>query len=489
MLALELDDGLGLSLSATSDDDLRRRLAGHEDVLIDAAGLAYSARGAVAMETENEFRERLPELCSLLHGVSRSMYTTALMTRQGTGPCVGSLVLFFPDERRLADEERTLIDAHADQAAEALARARVTEREHEAAVQLERSLLAEQLPQADGVAFAGRYRAGSTALEVGGDWYDAVRRPDGIIHLSVGDVAGRGLAAAALMGQLRTAFRAYAFDLTSPAEILRRLIRHVSGDEMATAVCITVDPYTRELVYASAGHVPPLMAAGGESVSILDHEGAPPLGFASARAFHDERVRVPRDATILAYTDGLIERRDRSLDDGLKLLVAATASASGLDAGATADSILRDVVGTLATGDDVALLVVRIAEVPARMAIEIPAAPAELSRLRRRVLQWLELRGLGGEERSDAVLALSEACNNAIEHGYANNTDGTIVIALEHASGVLQIVVEDEGAWDVSAPASDRGRGIPIMRRLMDSTEFEVDESSTRVTLERRLER
>ena len=88
---------------------------------------------------------------------------------------------------------------------------------------------------------------------MGGDWYDVVRRGDGIMHLTVGDVAGRGIRAAVLMGQLRNAFRAYALEFTSPGELIRCLARHLGEDQMATTVCVTIDPYTREYSYASAG--------------------------------------------------------------------------------------------------------------------------------------------------------------------------------------------------------------------------------------------
>ena len=115
------------------------------------------------------------------------------------------------------------------------------EEEHRVATTLQRSLLS-GVQQIDAVDSAARYQAGSTGLEVGGDWYDVLQRPDGVILVTVGDVAGRGVAAAALMGQLRNAFRAYAYDHASPAEIMWRLIRHMGGDQMATAVCIAIDP-------------------------------------------------------------------------------------------------------------------------------------------------------------------------------------------------------------------------------------------------------
>ena len=167
------------------------------------------------------------------------------------------------------------------QAVQALTRARVFEHEHDLAVRLQRSLLPSDLPSVPGLALAGAYMAGGAGVEVGGDWYDAVVRPDGILQLCVGDVSGRGVAAATIMGRQRGTFRAYAYDCVSPAEILRRMIRHVGADEMITATCVTVDPLAGRIGYSCAGHPPPLLldsSSGG--VRRLDDASAPPLGVA-----------------------------------------------------------------------------------------------------------------------------------------------------------------------------------------------------------------
>jgi serine phosphatase RsbU (regulator of sigma subunit) len=253
------------------------------------------------------------------------------------------------------------------------------EEEHRVAVTLQRSLLSE-LPRIPGVDSAGRYQAGSTGLEVGGDWYDVVQRPDGIVHVSVGDVAGRGVAAAALMGQLRNAFRAYAYDHTSPADIMWRLIRHMGDDEMATAICITIDPAARQLTYSSAGHPPPLLRDDDSGSTVrLDLAQAPPLGFASPEAVIDAQVALPPRATLLAYTDGVIERRDRVIDEGIERLEWAFASADPeLAAGALADKLIHEVAEVTAADDDVALVVMRFLGTPIRAAKDRPADLAAL---------------------------------------------------------------------------------------------------------------
>src|SRR5262249_28278691 len=173
----------------------------------------------------------------------------------------------------------------------------------EVGMEREERLLADRLATIEGVDLAGRYSAGGVGLEVGGDWYDALRRPDGIVHFTVGDVAGRGIGAAVLMGQLRNAYRALAFEHTSPAEIARRLLRHVPDAGMATALFLAFDPYTGTLVYSSAGHPPALLhdAATG-TVTDLDRAPSPPLGWAEGNAIREERVVLNPQSTLLVYT-------------------------------------------------------------------------------------------------------------------------------------------------------------------------------------------
>ncbi|MEO9174566.1 MAG: SpoIIE family protein phosphatase, partial [Gaiellales bacterium] len=172
-------------------------------------------------------------------------------------------------------------------------------REHDIAVRLQRSMLPAALPHVDGLDLACRYRAGVAGVEVGGDWYDVVARVDGFVHAIVGDVAGRGIDAATLMGQLRNGFHAYAYDHGSPAEILRRMVRLVPEGAMATAVCLTLDPYTGDLRYASAGH-PPAVAFDGATgvVRLLDVGGSPPLGYVDADSLADAHVVLAADTTV-----------------------------------------------------------------------------------------------------------------------------------------------------------------------------------------------
>jgi anti-sigma regulatory factor (Ser/Thr protein kinase) len=151
-----------------------------------------------------------------------------------------------------------------------------------------------------------------------------------------------------------------------------------------------------------------------------------------------------------------------------------------------ADRIFEEVTPHIGSTDDIALLIVRLLEVPQRMDIEVPSEPATMAGLRRRLRTWLELRGLSEEERDDALIAVSEACNNAIEHAYGED-GGTIHLLLEHRERTLAIRVQDRGRWHPTAPSFERGRGIPLMRAVMDMTTVEHSEGGTRVTLSRLL--
>ena len=217
--------------------------------------------------------------------------STGFRSSNPAGDLIGSLALLTADGP-LGDGEWALLTSFAEQVAQAVERTLLFEREHDLAISLQHSLLPEALPSIDGIDLAGHYAAGGTGVEVGGDWYDAVRRPDGIVHLSVGDVIGKGIGAAMLMGRHRNAFRAYAYECASPAEIVRRMIRHVDSDEMIiTVACVSFDPYTRELTYACAGHLPPLLIDDDlHEVTRLDRASSPPLGVAEPQDITEQRV-------------------------------------------------------------------------------------------------------------------------------------------------------------------------------------------------------
>ncbi len=402
------------------------------------------------------------------------------------GGVIGSLALLLPVSP-LGASDWGLLTSFAEQVGQAVERTLLYEREHDLAVSLQHSLLPEALPSIDGIDLAGHYAAGGTGVEVGGDWYDAVHAGhDGIVHLSVGDVIGKGIGAAMLMGRQRNAFRAYAYECASPAEILRRMIRHVDNDEMIiTVACVMIDPYTRQLTYACAGHLPPLLVDDEQhTVTRLDGASAPPLGVAESHDIDEASVQLNGPRTLVMYTDSLIERRGHNIDEGIDLLAGLFASTETI----SIDSTLRAVVGRLGDPtDDVALLVVRVTQEARQFDVHIPARADEFPNLRRRLQAWLDDRGLGDGEVAEIVLAVGEACNNAVEHAYAERPGDLLVKAVDDA-GTLRVTVEDRGMWRPETTSELRGRGIKIMQTLMDAVTIESTAHGTRVLLERRVE-
>ncbi|SCL37894.1 Response regulator receiver domain-containing protein [Micromonospora pallida] len=228
--------------------------------------------------------------------------------------------------------------------------------EHRIAVTLQRSLLPRRIPVIDGLDLAVRYEPASAQTEVGGDFYELVML-DGHLLMAIGDVAGHSLHAATVMAELRHAVRAYAVEGHQPGEILHRvneLMRRLLPDELATICVLLLDPVTGQVRMASAGHLPPLLAVDGR-VDYLQHS-APLLGVRAARPPDLEFV-VPPGATLVLYTDGLIERRDATIDEGLDALAA-----HAVDIGADLDAFCARLLRELAPSeihDDVAVLALR----------------------------------------------------------------------------------------------------------------------------------
>jgi serine phosphatase RsbU (regulator of sigma subunit) len=237
--------------------------------------------------------------------------------------------------------------------------ARLLAAERAAASVLERTLVPGALRPVPGFEVATRYVTASTGRGAGGDWYDAFRLPSGEVWITAGDVAGHGLSAAAVMARLRTTIRAFAFDGAPPHEALRltdRTIQYFEPDVMATAACVSIFPASNEMWISSAGHPPPVTAVPGEPPQPLAVDSGPPLGAVPNSPRAVTVVPFPAAATLVLYTDGLIERRGEAIDTGLERLLQSITSDSP-------EVICRNVmfrlVGDKLPDDDVALIVVR----------------------------------------------------------------------------------------------------------------------------------
>jgi serine phosphatase RsbU (regulator of sigma subunit) len=213
----------------------------------------------------------------------------------------------------------------------------------------------------DGLHFAARYEPAAPGLEVGGDWYEVVVREDGKVAAIIGDVAGRGIRAASVMGRVRPALRAYALDGHGPAESIERLdklMRESERSEMTTVMHVQLDPRTGAAEYVRAGHPPGLLRLPSGEMVELSGEGTPPLGILDGIEYRSHAFEMPPGSLLLLYTDGLIERRTHDLDTSLQRLKDALAEAP-MDARACLDWI-ADRFSADAVPDDVAMLAVAI---------------------------------------------------------------------------------------------------------------------------------
>jgi anti-sigma regulatory factor (Ser/Thr protein kinase)/GAF domain-containing protein len=429
--------------------------------------------------------DRAPELRELYTESSRrlkALHTLPIAGKEGEVAGTISLVSAAP---RLDPAEWALLLSFADQASNALQRALLFAHEHELALRLQRSLLPERLPTREGLALEGYYRAGEEAVEVGGDWYDAVRRPDGIVHLCVGDVSGKGVGAAVVMSRQRHTFEVYGRELQSPAQIVRHMLKHSEADSMITLAIVSLDPYTGRMAYACVGHPPPLLLDPRSGRTIrLEDASAPPMGVAGPADVVEATLPLPEVAVVVLYTDGLIERRGQDIDRAIDVLGALIADEPG-----ASPAVLLAKVGVAIgpTDDDVALLVASIDLDQLAFEMQISADPKMLGGMRRRLEAWLLQREVDQADIVDVILSVSEACNNAIEHAYRDNEDGPVEITVTREADALRVLVEDHGLWRDQESSEERGRGLMLIRNLMHSTAIETGLHGTRVTFTRQL--
>ncbi|WP_333777582.1 PP2C family protein-serine/threonine phosphatase [Streptomyces sp. IBSBF 3136] len=276
---------------------------------------------------------------------------------------LGVLTLTAPGDRFDEDTSVMLIEL-AQRTAIALDNARRYEQHRDTAETLQRAQLTE-LPATEGLRLAARYLPATRGLNIGGDWYDAFPHPDGSLLTVVGDVTGHGLRAAVMMGQLRTALRAYAIEDHSPARILTRLhrmLRHQQPHLYATAVIARFRPGDPHVVWAAAGHPPAVVRTPGGSVRVLDTRPGVMLGMPLDHEYEEHTAELPPGSTLVLYTDGLVERRAHGIDPGIELLgrtLAALDEPELDDLDGCAESLLKPLLQGHERDDDVCLLLCR----------------------------------------------------------------------------------------------------------------------------------
>ena len=329
-------------------------------------------------------------------------------------------------------------------------------REHAIASELQQSLLPAPIFSAEQLEIAAFYQAGVEGTQVGGDWHDVIDLGDGRTALVIGDVMGRGVRAAAVMGQLRAAVRAYARLDLPPGVLIRLLddtVREISEDTIVTCVYAVYDPAEQTLDYANAGHLPPLLvdAEHGARRLLL---GGPPLGAGQHRSI-DEQVPMALGTMLVLYTDGLVERRGSNLDAGIDALADAR-----LERGRRTRRSCRGCwrISLLPDGseDDVAILVCRASDEGAQQRTarhDVGQAAGSLGETRRFVSRTLEGWGVSDGSAFDILICVSELVTNAINHGAP-----PIQVRLHLHRDRLKLEVRDGGAGDAGDAVVRGGR-------------------------------
>jgi anti-sigma regulatory factor (Ser/Thr protein kinase)/putative methionine-R-sulfoxide reductase with GAF domain len=389
-----------------------------------------------------------------------------------------------PRDWRDADSE--VLQRAADRAAMAVG-GRLIERERGLAEAFQRSLVP-SLPTLPGIALAGRYRPAASA-QLGGDWYDAFALPSGALGVAIGDVVGRGFRAAALMGQLRSALRAYAVDHRAPSEVLMRLsslLRQLQPGWSATVLFAVLEPHAGLATIASAGHPPPLVQPAQGTPEFVDLPPSVPLAAVRDPAYEDVSCELAAGSMIVLYTDGLVERPGESLDAGLDRL-RNVAGAADSEPESVSSRLLEELVAGGPATDDAALLVVAIESLSDPFVMKLPVDPESIPVMRRVLGRWLDTAGASRMEVDEITLACSEACANAVEHAYGpGGTDYEVEVA--SVDDGISVAVRDAGQWR-EPRGTNRGRGMMLMEGLMDSVEVGRSATGTMVRMTRRLGR
>ncbi|WP_402462941.1 ATP-binding SpoIIE family protein phosphatase [Isoptericola aurantiacus] len=371
----------------------------------------------------------------------------------------------------------TVVEVVARRAGTAVDNARLYAREHRLAEALQRAMLPEQA-DVTGLDVWTYYAPNAEHAQVGGDWYDVLQISDGTVGLVIGDVVGHDVEAAAAMGQLRSVVRAYAYELTTPGTVLDRVDQLVAGMRVprpASMVYATLHHVTEDdtwsVEYTRAGHLPALLLRDGAAHQ-LSGAGGSLVGFGSdPRATSREVLR--RGDVLLFYTDGLIERRDRSLKKGLDTLVEISGRITARDAAGVGEELLSRLAD--APEDDVAIVVVRVPDPEADHQVTalsprsrrwlLPSEPASIGRARHAVLRTCQAWGL--TDSAAAELVVSELVANGVLHGWGN-----IALRLFDTGDGLRIEVEDANPAPPVAtdghPNRLGGFGMQIVERLAD---------------------
>lgn len=363
---------------------------------------------------------------------------------------------------------------------------RLLQRLSDTAATLQHSLLPPALPDLPRVGLAARYLPGTEGIEAGGDWYEVLDLDPGHVAFIVGDVVGQGAAAAAIMGQLRSALAAYLLQDQGPAQALKNLnhfTTRIPGARGSTATVMILDTTTGELRWACAGHPPPLVVDPQGDPRYLEDGRGPCLGVSKQLPFREGHTHIAPRSCLLLCTDGLFERRGETIDDGLDRLAAATAVLSPATPALIADQLLEQMLAGRGRADDVALVIARL--LPAPLQLTVPAVATKLPAIRQRVRTWSAQAGLPDDATDDLVQCIDEAAGNCVEHAYPNGPRN-IELELSHTpAGQITARITDSGCW--RPPPTEkgyRGHGLELIHKLVHHARIDSSPAGTTVHLQ-----
>ena len=431
-------------------------------------------RAPLFLPTRDAYLGLFPHLRGTVEASGKSAW--AFLPLTVSGRTLGSLTISFAEEHDFPTDEQSLLVGLSGLIAQTLARARLRESERSLAAELQDQLLPRALPEPVGVRARARYLTATDGMGVGGDWYDLLELPGEKVGLVIGDVQGHNMRAAAVMGQLRNALRAYAAEGHEPAAVLSRTNRLMSDLDpglFATCCYLEISVPTGRATVALAGHPPPMRRAADGSVEVLGAPVGPPLGVAPEDDYPTQEWQLAPGDLLLLFTDGLVEDAGRSLDAGLEALARVLSRAQADDLDTLADHLMTASLPDDRRSDDVAILLVRheglpdvLAPVTARFSVD-RGDPRAARHARDAIARFVSDPGLESV-RETCVLLVSEVVTNALRH-----TDGHVWLELWRYPDRLRVEVSDETSRGLVTGGHDlldeSGRGVPLMDALSDA--------------------
>ncbi|SBT40926.1 SpoIIE family protein phosphatase [Micromonospora auratinigra] len=468
---------------------IRFRRLSADEALVSPAGWVARTGTPLTLTDPDELRARFPLVAPAVASTG-TRCVVALPLRAGDR-LLGAIGFGFTADGEPPPDTLAMAQAVTGLTGQALARAERYEVEHEAARRLQRSLLPDPQRHLPGVDVEVRYRPAERGDEVGGDWYDVFELPGHRVGLAVGDVVGHGLDAATAMGRLQRALRAAALAGGGPAEVLEALdeaSRRIPGAEYATVGYAVYSPAEGTLRYACAGHPPPLLVHAGRA-DFLGEARSLPLTLAR-RPRTDGVLAVPDGATLIWYSDGLVERRGEVIDDGLRRLAETAVRLPDPAEAGWCDALLAALTEGQQSRDDLVLVRLRLlgaGGLPDDPDVlrRVLTGPGDLVETRSAIRAWAADRGLSAELTENLLLACGEALANSLEHAYQGREPGPVLLRAGRAGRrTVTVDISDHGTWRHRPSATDgRGRGLMLMGAVAQRTVLEIGRQGTRIVL------